>query len=62
VSNSEQEWLEEALNGNEDAFTRLVETYQTRYTTFVIACSEKELLLKMPPRKHLARISKSEEI
>ncbi|MEA5078452.1 MAG: sigma-70 family RNA polymerase sigma factor [Anaerolineaceae bacterium] len=28
MSNSEQEWLEEALNGNDDAFTRLVETYQ----------------------------------
>lgn len=28
MSNSEHEWLEEALNGNDDAFTRLVETYQ----------------------------------
>ncbi len=28
MSNSEQEWLEEALNGSDDAFTRLVETYQ----------------------------------
>ncbi len=28
MSNSEQEWLEEALKGNDDAFARLVETYQ----------------------------------
>jgi RNA polymerase sigma-70 factor (ECF subfamily) len=29
VCNAEQDWLEKARNGDEDSFTRLVETYQT---------------------------------
>jgi RNA polymerase sigma factor, sigma-70 family len=29
VNDSEQEWLEQALHGDDDAFARLVETYQT---------------------------------
>lgn len=29
MNDSEQEWLEQALHGDDDAFARLVETYQT---------------------------------
>ncbi|MGB8252774.1 MAG: sigma-70 family RNA polymerase sigma factor [Anaerolineaceae bacterium] len=29
MANPESEWLDQAISGNDDAFTRLVETYQT---------------------------------